>query len=492
MCRVSMPLGWVGVPLNSICSTQCEIPVSPGISLRLPTRYHTQNVATGTVRCSASRISRPLSSVSARIVDIEVLLPHSLLITSDPTGEFRSGQGPDAEHQEDMRVSMDRPSWREVARYRADILARHRVRTKRAALAFVNSLGFCYAFTSGPGGLPGLFDVLATRSIDRMWTWAWQWKDELATEKKLFYGKVIRRKPTYVSLRFVPHFFTLTGNVGDADDYLQAYREGRLSLLAREIYEHVREHGPCSTWVLRKQFVSGASRGAAFHRALSDLQGRFLISNVGERERGSYSFIWDTFARWRAQAVRAYGIHSAMPLRTAFNRCPHAVFLPVDFSAYGAASRQIMAILHEYSSLVEPLSLDEAFLDVSSRPEVPRALAEEIRRRIKGDTGLTASIGIGPNKLLAKVASGLHKPDAVTEITPDKTTAVLPDLPAPVLWGVGPKTAARLEQTLGVRTVGDLQRIPLAQLQELLGPRWGEDLYRTCRGEDDSPIVTDW
>ena len=190
--------------------------------------------------------------------------------------------------------------------------------------------------------------------------------------------------------------------------------------------------------------------------------------------------------------ARAYGIHSAMPLRTAFNKCPHAVFLPVDFSAYGAASRQIMAILREYSSLVEPLSLDEAFLDVSSRPEVPRALAEEIRRRIKGDTGLTASIGIGPNKLLAKVASGLHKPDAVTEITPDTTTAVLRDLPATVLWGVGPKTAARLEQTLGVRTVGDLQRIPLAQLQELLGPRWGEDLYRTCRGEDDSPIVTNW
>ena len=190
--------------------------------------------------------------------------------------------------------------------------------------------------------------------------------------------------------------------------------------------------------------------------------------------------------------ARAYGIHSAMPLRTAFNKCPHAVFLPVDFSAYGAASRQIMAILREYSSLVEPLSLDEAFLDVSSRPEVPRALAEEIRRRIKGDTGLTASIGIGPNKLLAKIASGLHKPDAVTEITPDTTTAVLRDLPATVLWGVGPKTAARLEQTLGVRTVGDLQRIPLAQLQELLGPRWGEDLYRTCRGEDDSPIVTDW
>lgn len=190
--------------------------------------------------------------------------------------------------------------------------------------------------------------------------------------------------------------------------------------------------------------------------------------------------------------ARAFGIHSAMPLRTAFNKCPHAVFLPVDFTAYGAASRKIMAILREYSPLVEPMSLDEAFVDVSSRPEIPRALAEEIRRRVKEDTGLTASIGIGPNKLLAKIASGLHKPDAVTEITPETMTEVLRDLPADVLWGVGPKTAARLEQALGVRTVGDLQGIPLAQLQELLGPHWGEDLYRTCRGEDDSPIVTDW
>ena len=215
---------------------------------------------------------------------------------------------------------MDGPSWREVTRYRANVLARHRVRTKRGALAFVNSLGFCYAFTSGPGGLPGLFDVLATRSIDRMWTWAWQWKDELATEKKLFYGKVIRRKPTYVSLAFVPHFFTLTGNVGAADDYLQAYREGRLSLLARGIYEYLCEHGPCSTWTLRRQFVSrevrGAAlhhsaRGAAFHRALSDLQGRFLISKVGESEGGSYSFIWDTFDRWLPRAIRAAGAITA-------------------------------------------------------------------------------------------------------------------------------------------------------------------------------------
>lgn len=190
--------------------------------------------------------------------------------------------------------------------------------------------------------------------------------------------------------------------------------------------------------------------------------------------------------------ARAYGIHSAMPLRTAYQRCPHAVFLPVDFTAYGEFSGRIKAILREFTTLVEPLSLDEAFLDVSERPEEPLVLAQQIRQRIKGETGLTASIGIGPNKLLAKIASGLGKPDAVTEIRVDTATEMLKDLPATVLWGVGPKTAARLEGLLGVRTVGDLQSVPMEKLQEVLGPRYGEYLYQTCRGEDDSPVVTEW
>jgi len=190
--------------------------------------------------------------------------------------------------------------------------------------------------------------------------------------------------------------------------------------------------------------------------------------------------------------ARVYGIHSAMPLRTAFKKCPHAVFLAVDFSAYGEYSRKIRSILREYSELVEPMSLDEAFLDVSHRPEEPVALAEEIRRRIKAETGLTASIGIGPNKLLAKIACGMRKPDAVTEINAETAVDQLRALPSTVLWGVGPKTAARLEAALGVRTVGDLQGLALEVLQEHLGPRHGEYLYHVCRGEDDSPIVTEW
>jgi DNA polymerase-4 len=190
--------------------------------------------------------------------------------------------------------------------------------------------------------------------------------------------------------------------------------------------------------------------------------------------------------------ARAFGIHSAMPLRIAYKKCPHAAFLPVDFTAYGDFSRRIRAIFHEYTALVEPLSLDEAFLDVSQRPEDPLALAQDIRLAIRDRTGLTASVGVGPNKLLAKIASNLRKPDAVTEIRPETVDAMLRDLPATVLWGIGPKTAARLAMELHVQTVGDLCNVPLPALQALLGEHHGGYLYHTCRGEDDSPVVTDW
>jgi len=190
--------------------------------------------------------------------------------------------------------------------------------------------------------------------------------------------------------------------------------------------------------------------------------------------------------------ARAYGIHSALPLRTAYKRCPEAVFLPVDFAAYHEFSGKLRRILREYSPLVEPLSLDEAYVDVSHRGADPVGLAGEIKERIRSELGLSASIGVGPNKLLAKIAANVQKPDGLTVIWEQDVEEKLRGLPARVLWGIGPKTAARLRGALAVETVGDLRQVSLERLQEVLGPNHGEYLYRICRGEDDSPVVTEW
>jgi hypothetical protein len=192
-----------------------------------------------------------------------------------------------------------------VARHRRRLLRRHRVRTARGALRFIDALGFCFAFTGGPGGLPGLFDVLATRSVDRMWSWAWQWKDDLITARRAYYGKVIRRKPSYVSLETLPAFYALSGNVGEPDDYLQAFREGRLSVLARAIYEHILASGPVSTRTLRRLYVRRGESGDKFHRALDDLQAHFLVAKVAEEEEWRNGFIWDAFHRWMPDVVGA-------------------------------------------------------------------------------------------------------------------------------------------------------------------------------------------
>lgn len=193
-----------------------------------------------------------------------------------------------------------------IARYRRAVLRPHRVRDRRGALRFISDLGICFAFTGGPGGLPGLFDVLATRSTDRMWSWAWRWKDELATGRKAYYGKAIRRKPSYISLEMLPAFYALSGNTGEPDDHLQAYREGRLSMLAKTLCDAVLAEGPVSTWMLRRRFVARGESGARFHRALDDLQERFLIVKAAEVDgRGGFAFIWDAFHRWMPEVVEA-------------------------------------------------------------------------------------------------------------------------------------------------------------------------------------------
>jgi hypothetical protein len=194
-----------------------------------------------------------------------------------------------------------------VARYRRAVVRRHRVRTRSDALRFINMLGFCYAFTSGPGHVPGLFDTLATRSIDRMWSWAWRGKDELATRRQAHYGKVLRRKPSYISLTLLPAFYALSGNVGEPDDHEQAYREGRLSQTAKAVYDAILSDGPVSTWTLRRRFVARGEGGARFHRALDDLQECLLIAKAGEEEEWRNGFIWDAFHRWMPAVVDAAG-----------------------------------------------------------------------------------------------------------------------------------------------------------------------------------------
>jgi DNA polymerase-4 len=190
--------------------------------------------------------------------------------------------------------------------------------------------------------------------------------------------------------------------------------------------------------------------------------------------------------------ARAFGVHSAMPLRTAHRLCPDAVFLPVDFAAYREASGRMHAILRETGARVESLGLDEAFLDCTGLAEDGEAIARRVKERIARELHLTASVGVGPNKLVAKIASGLVKPDGLTMIREDEVAARLAPLPVTVLWGVGPKTAAHLLAVFGVKTVGDLAAVPEARLQEAFGPRHGAHLYATAQGTDESLVETEW
>ncbi len=197
---------------------------------------------------------------------------------------------------------------RDLQRYRQALVRRFRVRTAEQCRRFVELLGFCYAFTAGPGDIHGLFDVIGTQSEDRMWSWAWTWKDDLVTQRRVFYGRVLRRKPTFISLAYLPHFYALSGNVGEPDDYLMAYRSGRLTVLAKDVFEYVSRRGPVNTWELRRQFVPRDHSGNRLHRALDELQARFLIAKVAEVEgRGNYSYIWDTFVRWMPEIIRQAG-----------------------------------------------------------------------------------------------------------------------------------------------------------------------------------------
>ena len=187
--------------------------------------------------------------------------------------------------------------------------------------------------------------------------------------------------------------------------------------------------------------------------------------------------------------ARKFGVRSAMPYVQAQRLCPHAVFLPPDFSRYRTVSKAVREILYRYTDLVEPLSLDEAYLDVTeNKLSILSAtqVAREIRARIKAELNLTASAGVAPNKYLAKIASDWRKPDGLFVIKPQDALQFITTLPIERLPGVGKVTAKRLSH-LNVFTVGDVRLLELNNLQKHFG-RFGVRLYGLARGVDDSPV----
>ena len=190
--------------------------------------------------------------------------------------------------------------------------------------------------------------------------------------------------------------------------------------------------------------------------------------------------------------ARAFGVHSAMSTMRAMKLCPQLVLLPPDFERYRSASRQILGIYRDYTPLVEPLSLDEAYLDVSGVTRCQGSatlMAEEIRARIHAEVGITASAGIAPNKFIAKVASDWNKPNGQFVVRPCDVDAFVAALPVKKLFGVGKVTAARLAR-LGVETCGDLRSWALADLTREFGT-FGDRLYSLCRGIDNRAVCPD-
>lgn len=212
-----------------------------------------------------------------------------------------------------------------------------------------------------------------------------------------------------------------------------------------------------------------------------ELRGRPVLVG-GSVERGVVSAC--------SYEARRFGVHSAMAMSRALRLCPLAAVLPVRMDRYRELSARVFAVFARFTDRVEPLSIDEAFLDVSGCERLfgpPRAIAERLRAEVLEATGLTVSAGIAPNKFLAKLASEHGKPDGLVEIAPEAIDAFLLPLPLSRLWGVGRVTAGRLERQ-GLNTVADLRAVSRERLVRLLGSG-GATLYRLARGEDDSPVV---
>jgi len=211
-----------------------------------------------------------------------------------------------------------------------------------------------------------------------------------------------------------------------------------------------------------------------------ELKGKPVIVR-GSRKRGVVSSA--------SYEARKFGIHSAQPMAKAMRLCPQGIFLPVRMRRYKEVSDQVFEIFHRFTPLVEPLSIDEAFLDVTGSTQLfgePEAIAKKIKKSVKEEIGLTVSAGVAPSKLIAKIASDLNKPDGLTVVPPEKVKEFLEPLPIEKLWGVGRETQKTLS-LLGVGTIGELSRLPLEILEAKFG-KHGAELHLLSRGIDESEV----
>ena len=227
----------------------------------------------------------------------------------------------------------------------------------------------------------------------------------------------------------------------------------------------------------------------AFYASVEELlhpewRGQPIIVGARPEERGVVSSC--------TYAARAFGVHSAMPMGRALQLCPRAIVTPSRMDLYSDYSHRVMAIMREYGCPMEQVSVDEVFLDATECAASwggALALASEIKRRIYGGTGLRCTVGIAANKLVAKIACVHGKPDGLIEVPAGSEAAFLAPLPISRLWGVGPKTTARLE-ALGLHTIGDLQQAPLAKLKSEF-ELWALELQNRARGLDTSSVETE-
>ncbi|HET9344653.1 MAG TPA: DNA polymerase IV [Candidatus Limnocylindrales bacterium] len=221
---------------------------------------------------------------------------------------------------------------------------------------------------------------------------------------------------------------------------------------------------------------------AVEQRDRPELRGKpVIVGGGGPNQRGVVSAA--------SYEARVFGVHSAMPLRTAGRLCPHGIFLPVDGRKYGKVSKEVLAILRRFTPLVEPISIDEAFMDVTGSRKLfgdGEAIARAVKAAVRDEVGLTISVGVARTKLVAKIASDLRKPDGLVVVAPGTEAEFLAPLPIGRLWGVGAKSAVALSE-YGVRTIGDLAVLPEDLLERRFG-KVGMYLGGRARGLDADPV----